>query len=219
MMRERLKGAPDVWYGRIGGGLMIGGLVLLAMAAVVGSPRVEAAPVLIPAVAVSAVVLASCLALVGAGALALGACASVPFNDRALRIGLRSVAFGLFSLSVVFYLSDSGTMKGPAVDALLVPLAGGALASIIGALVAGLAIAQKPSPARLVGVLLLGGLLLVVIGNWARGGTPPAPTAIAISAVGLIVVGLGGLGVGILGITRPRDRQQDRAHVTGSETY
>jgi hypothetical protein len=45
-----------------------------------------------------------------------------------------------------------------------------------------------------------------------------AQTAIVISAVGVIVVGYGGLGLGILGITRPRDRQQDRAHVTGSET-
>ena len=62
------------------------------MAAVIGSPGVEADPVLIPAVAISAVILAGCLALMGAGALALGACASVPFNDRALRIGLRSVA-------------------------------------------------------------------------------------------------------------------------------
>jgi hypothetical protein len=79
---------------------------------------------------------------------------------------------------------------------------GSALATIIGALVAAIALIRRPGSRRAVGTLLLGGLLGALVGNWMTNGNPPSPRAVALEAAGILILGIGGLALGLLALAR-----------------
>ena len=185
---------------RIGGGLVIGGLVGTGVSEILATGGADVLSSELPAPGRAIVLVPVFLALTAAGLLSLSWSFVPSLMDRAVAWGLRSMALGLLALGGVLVASGSAGLRGTAVDILLVPLAGGALATIVGALITGLALVRWPGPERVAGLVLVAGLLLVVIGNWARNGNPPAPVAVTIGSIGLLVTFTGGLLVGLLGL-------------------
>jgi hypothetical protein len=185
---------------RIGGGLVIGGLVGTVASLTLATGSADVLSIELPVPGRAIVLVPVFLALTAVGPLCL-TWSFVPFfMGRTVAWGMRCLALGLMTLSGVVLAAGSGGLKGTAVDFLLVPLAGGALATIVGALGTGVALVRQPGPERLVGVILVSGLLLVVLGNWARNGNPPAAVAVTIGSVGLLATFVGGLLVGLLGL-------------------
>ena len=199
-----------MWFGRIGGGFLFGSLLTIAIAALMGRTGAQAATGGIAEIGVSGVILEACLAGIALGVSMLSVCSSRPLDDRTLKIGLRTLAVGLVIGSGVLYELDVQALTGSSADALLIPLVGGALATMIGALVTAIALTRIPGSPRAVGSLLLGGLLLVLIGNWMRNGNPPSPTAVALSAAGIAILGLGGLALGLLALAGPSSGTGER---------
>jgi hypothetical protein len=185
---------------RIAGGLLIGGLagLLVAVALAPGGGAVLSSE--LPEPGGTTILIPVFLALVAAGSISLTWSDEPIFFGRALALGLRSLSIGLFTLSGVLLAFGSSGVTGTGVDVLLVPLVGGALAAVAGAVATGLALIRETGRARATGLVLLSGLVLVVIGNWARNGNPPAPLAVAIGTIGLLVTGIGGLALGVLGV-------------------
>jgi hypothetical protein len=193
---------------RFGGGFLIAGIAAVAASVLFGGTA--SAEALDPTSGTSGVT-SALLPLLTIGCLALSVSWSEPFNGRLVRLGLRSFALGLLTVTFVTVAIASRTLQGPGVDVLLVPLVGGGLATLAGLAAASTGLARADGVGRYVGAVLLAGLLLVGFGTWARNGNPPVPAAVAVSGMGFIVLALGALALGLLGITTPLDREHGAA--------
>ncbi len=160
---------------RIGGGLLISGVVGAAAAVALAAPGAAAdLSSGLPTAGGSGVLLAVFLVLTATGLLCLGWSEVPSFLGRGVAYGSRSLSIGLLALSGVLLASGSRGLPGTAIDILLVPLVGAALATIVGAIVMGLALVRELGPARLAGLILVSGVLLVVVGmgqEWQSAGT------------------------------------------------
>lgn len=188
-------------FARIGGAFLMGGGAL-AIAAIFSAPRVSGAPDLEGLIdgTGAGVVLVAALSLVALGAACVGLSDAEAFDRRAVRSGLWTLALGLAVVGCALLLLQSGAVSGPDGELLLVPLAGSGFLTVLGALVTALALASGRASSKMVASVLLTGLALLVLGNWARQGNPPRPSALAISAVGAIVLALGFVALGALGV-------------------
>jgi hypothetical protein len=144
--------------GRLGGWLIVGGGALVAVAIWMyldgeglGSGTATSLPI------------TAALALFALGAIVLCAVGPEPFSGRLVRVGLGMLAVGQLSLltqEILFAASTSDQMPNPGIIGLLY-LAAGATGGL-GLLLTGLALTMTPGRARLVGALLLAGMVLLL---------------------------------------------------------
>lgn len=179
-------------FGRIGGMLIMGGVVLFVLGyalmivgAAVGSPLTGVAT-----------------ALIGSGAATLCAAGPRPLRGRVTRIGLGTLAVGLASLlgsSIVAAMLTFDPLESLPFGVLLI---GGFLAMALGSLVTALSLVRAPGPSRVVGSLLLAGPLLFLLAGTIgpHVGDVPFLSVIAEALVILGAIGfvLGGTGLGLL---------------------
>jgi hypothetical protein len=183
--------------GRTGGSLLIGGIATLIAAVGLGLAGVPTYSIGSDGLGTTGgpvvMILAIAFGLVGAGSAILGA-GRPPFERRATRNGLRSLAVGflLFSLG----LASMGGMHGSAVDALIIPLFGGWLAIVVGAVAVAASLALTPGLSRAVSGLFLTGFAIAFFGYAEIG------PQLALIVVGCGLMLLGGVGLGVLGIRR-----------------
>jgi len=195
--------------GRIGGFVLISGIATFLVAGWLGLAGVPTYSVGSDGLGTTGgpvvTILAVALGLVGVGSLFLGAGSAFlgagdpPFERRATRYGLRSLAVGFLLFSLVF--GSMGGMRGSAVDALIMPLLGGSLALVIGAVTLAASLAMTAGPSRAIGLMFPTGFALAFLGDGARGTGPfvwSIPLAVAVFGGVLMLVG--GVGLGLLGI-------------------
>jgi hypothetical protein len=182
-----------MWFGRIGGGLVLGGGVLFAIALATylnGGGTSGLAP-------------DAALALFAGGALVLAATGPKPLDDRGVRIGLGMLAVGQLSLLALAILTASPTFDPIGNRAFTVLTAVGLWAAFLGSLLTGLALVPTPRLSRAVGSLFLLGMLLLagleILGNTLH---VPLPPHAILAGLGLAV--LGDIGVGVLAIIGSR---------------
>jgi hypothetical protein len=182
-------------FGRLGGWLILGGGALVAIAIWMyldgqglGSGTATGLPI------------TAALALFALGAIVLCAFGPEPFDGRLVRLGLGMLAVGQLSLlaqEILFATSTSDVMPNLGIIGLLYLAAGAA--GGLGLLPAGVALAMTPGRARVVGALLLAGLVLLVAAWVAAAYLRLAlPGHTILWAVVLAI--LGNLAVGLLAI-------------------
>lgn len=191
-------------FGRIGGALVVGGWALFV---VMGAIFVGGGSVGLGALSIGGLVLDAALALIGSGAVVLSVTGPKPFNGRAVRIGLGILAVGLLvslASAIMAGASENDALESiPMVVLLLV----GGLATVIGAVVTVLALLLTRGPSRVVGSVLLASLGLLILA-WILANGLDAPQLDAVAAVlaasGGVGIVLGGIGVGALAIDGSR---------------
>jgi len=192
--------------GRIGGGLVLGGCVLLAAGIATGAtgPAGPAGPAGVdgtPLRDAGMPLLNAALALLGAGAAVLGLAGPRPLDGRGIRVGLVVLAVGLVSL--VACLLTPIPVGSNSLASLPYVLSGGIgfLAIAIGTPVTVVSLVRTPGEPRFVGALFLIGLLMVIVfrllanGVIALGPLQPVVELLAALGGGAILLALAGLGM------------------------
>ena len=192
-----------MWFGRIGGALVIGGcaLCLFALAIVAGGGSgdsgLESALRLIESVALMPISL---------GAAILAATGPKPLSGRALRVGLVSLALGLSCYLVATNVPVPAGSNSLQVWPIVIGLGVGYATSLFGLVLTRLSLVRRPGQLRRAGVLLLVGLwlipLAVLVTAWSSGGG--FPLGLATGVLGLVGIFLGGIGIGVLAIRGDR---------------
>ena len=186
-------------FGRFGGMLVIGSCALLPLVVAIGG----SGPVGVgghPNRDVGNVVMNTSLALLGAGAAVLSLVGARPLHGRGVRIGLGMLAVGLLSLMVSSMIpipaGSNSLQSWPYIITGTVFL----LATAVGTLVTVASLVRMPGPTRVVGSLLLAGLLLYPFASILSVSWTDQPFDLIAGALKLIsfvglVVGLSGIGV------------------------
>lgn len=193
-----------MWFGRIGGLLVVGGCVLFMIAAAIA---IAGGGVGIGLRDVGGLVVAASLALGGSGAAILSVAGPGPLHGRVTRIGLGILAVGLLSslASSTMAAASAGHEASLPIFVLFIV---GSLSTVLGSLVTGLSLVRAPGPSRAVGLVFLAGLLLLAFSripaNMASDALPLQEIAAALAVLGGIGVVLGGAGVGVLAISGGR---------------
>jgi hypothetical protein len=198
--------------GRIGGSLVIVGIATFLVAVWLGLGGVPTYSVGSDGLGTTGgpvvTILAVALGLVGVGSLFLGSgnaflgVGDPPFERGATRYGLRILAVGLLLFSLGF--ASTGGLRGSAVDALIIPLVGGSLALVVGAVTLAASLLSTPGLSRAVGGMFATGFVVAFFGNGARETGPFIwSTAVAMIVVGSVLMLLGWIGLGVLGIRGP----------------
>lgn len=185
--------------GRIGGMLIVGGCVLLAAA--YATPATGPAHGDDPSLRDAfAILFNAALALLGSGAAVLSLAGTRPLSGRSVRVGLGMAGVGLLSLVVSSIIPIPAGSNSLQSWPYIIAGAVGLLATGVGMLVTVGSLVRMPGPPRVVGRLLLCGLLLrpfaAILSNaWSD------PLLRSVAGV-LEVVGFGALLLGLLGIGR-----------------
>lgn len=186
--------------GRIGGLLIVGGCALLPLVVLIGG----SGPVGVdehPDRDISNLVMNASLALLGSGFAVVSLAGPGPLHGRSVRVGIGLVAIGLLSLlasSLIPIPAGSNSLQSwPYIITGTV----GALALAVGVPVTVLSLVRVSGPTRLVGSLLLIGLLLLPIAailsvNWTA--QPLSWLASAMQLIGFSGVLVGIVGIGVL---------------------
>lgn len=193
-------------YGRIGGLLVIGGCALLPLLVATGG----SGPAGVdghPPRDISNLVLNVSLALLGSGLAVLSLAGPGQLHRRPMRTGLGLLAVGLLGLlvsSIVPIPAGSNSLQHwPYVISATV----GLLATAGGTLVTVLSLLRVSGRTRMVGSLLLAGLLLLPLAailsvNWVD--QPLESIAGVLQLIGFSGIVAGLVGIGLLGITSDR---------------
>jgi hypothetical protein len=180
-----------MWFGRIGGLLVVSGGVLFVIAGAiyVGGSGID-----------SLFVDAS-LALFGCGAGVLSVGGSRPLHGRVVRLGLATLAVGQLSYLAFSIIATASTFDP--LGSLLQVLRVGLGAAFLGSLITALSLVRTRGPSRVAGSLFLAGMLLLalmaILGN-LRIALPPHAV---LWALAMAVLGNTGIGVLALNGTRP----------------
>jgi len=188
-----------MWLARIGGLFIIGGWIVL-VAGILAGPFVGQV--------VGGFLLTAAVPFVAVGAALLAIVGGRPLQGRGIRVGLALLAVGLLlawgSMMVAASLTYDPLESAPVIILLLV----GAPVVAVGAIVTGISLLRGRGPVRVVGVLLVTGLLLLIAASiLAGGGTASDPFLLVIR---LLMVGgaagfvLGATGIGILALVGDR---------------
>jgi hypothetical protein len=173
--------------GRIGGLLIVGGCALIPLVAVLGG----SGPLGVdghPDRDMSNPTKNAPFALLGLGAAFLSVAGPEPLHGRGVRVGLGMLAVGLLSLLVSSIIPIPAGSNDLQSWPYIIAGAVGLLATAGGTLVTVVSLVRVPGPPRVVGSLLLGGLLLF-------------PFASILSVIGIFV---GLMGIGVLAINGDR---------------
>jgi len=180
--------------GFIGGLLVIGSSILLAISAAIGA---SGGSVSVQGAGAGGLTVTAALLLLGLGAAVLSVGGPAPLNGRLVRLGLGLIAIGL--------LATLTTATQPSDSVLIYAFLAGGAVSGIGALIAALALLASPGRPRIAGSLFAGGLLVAMAGgalNNSVGATVAAPIAL-VGGV-LMLLGLASIGLlGLLGVSAP----------------
>lgn len=185
-----------MWFGRIGGALVLGGGVacLVAIPIILAGDRVGS---LLQGLA--QLIFPAALIPIGLGAAILGVAGTRPLDGRSVRAGLAMLGAGLLAYeaaNIVPAPDGTNTLQSwPHI----VGLVFGALATVAGALVTGLACLLSPRPLRPVGALLVAGLVLLPAGQLlaapgADGQSSPVARAVQVIGAAAWLVGVAGIG-------------------------
>jgi hypothetical protein len=188
-------------FGRLGGWLIIGGGALVAVAIWM---YLDGEGVGFGSADASGLLIAAALGLFGVGAVVLCAVGPEPLNGKFIRASLGVLAvgqLGLLAFSILAAASTSDQMANPGIIGLLYLAAGAA--GGLGLLLTGLALTMTPGRARLVGALLLAGMVLLV-----AAGVAAAYLRLALPGhflLGVLVLAIvGNVAVGLLAVGRGR---------------
>jgi hypothetical protein len=186
--------------GRIGGGLILGGCVLLASGIATGATgpaSVDGTPLR----DVGMVLLNGALALLGSGAAVLGVTGAEPLDRRPVRAGLVVLSVGLASLVACILIPIPAGSNSLASLPYVLFGGIGILAIVIGTLVTVVSLARAPGEPRIVGALFLVGLLLAIgFRLLANGVIAPGPLQLVVELLaalggGAMLVAVAGLGM------------------------
>lgn len=185
--------------GRIGGMLIVVGGVLLVAAFATGATG----PAHVDDTShrdVGTISFDASLALLGSGAAVLSLSGSGPLRGRSGRVGLAMLGVGLLSLAALSIIPIPAGSNSLQSWPYIITGAVGLLATGVGMLVTVGSLVRMPGPPRVVGWLLLCGLLLRPLGAiLSNAWTDPLLRSVAGA---LEVVGFGALLLGLLGIGR-----------------
>jgi hypothetical protein len=179
-----------MWFGRIGGLLVLGGgvLFMIAGAIYVGGGGID-----------NLFVDAS-LALFGCGAGVLSVGGPRPLHGRLVRLGLGTLAVGQLSYLAFSIIATASTFDQ--LGSLLQILRVGLGAAFLGSLITGLSLVRTRGTSRLVGSLFLAGMLLLALMAILGDMRIALPPHAVLWALALAV--LGNTGVGLLAINGSR---------------
>ena len=193
-----------IWYGRIGGTLIVGGclLCLLDAAIVVAGGNADST-----LHAVDQLIVPGALVPIGLGAAVLAVAGPRPLNGRAARVGLGMLGAGLLSYLAVTVLPVREGSNNLQSWPHIILLVFGVLATVTGLIFTGVSLVRAPGPARAGGSLLLAGLLSFPCAGVLSTGAADQPIVAIVSA--LVVLGfiggfLGLIGIGVLAIKGDR---------------
>lgn len=195
-----------MWFGRIGGLLVIGGCALLSVVVATGG----AGPVGVeghPNRDIGNLVLNASLALLGSGAAALGLAGPGPLHGRTVRIGLGMLSVGLLSVLVSSIIPIPAGSNSLESWPYIIAGAVGLLAMAVGMPLTVLSLVRVSGPTRVVGSLLLMGLLLLPVAailsvNWTD--QPFRSIAGVLELIGFSGIFVGLVGIGVLAINGDR---------------
>ena len=193
-----------MWFGRIGGMLVVGGCVLclLAAAIAVGGGNADSG-----LDAVYQWIVPWALVPIGLGAAVLGVAGPTPLDGRAIRVGLATLGVGLLSYLFGNVVPVPGGSNNLQSWPHIILLIAGVLASVIGLIVTVVSLIRTPGPSRALGSLLLTGLLLFPCAGLISAVSTDQPFRSIVSAfvvLGFIGVFLGLIGIGVLAINGDR---------------
>lgn len=190
--------------GQIGGALVIGGCVacLIAMAVIVAGDYVSSD---LYSLAVSMIPWAAIPC--GLGVTIIGIVGPRPLDNRSIRIGLGMLGIGFLSYMAGNFVpvreGSNNLQSWPHVIGLL----GGVLLMAGGVLVTTLALVRSPGHLRVLGVLLVAGLLLLplaaILSNMAIDGLP-FPIGGLLVVLGFAGVFLAVAGIGVIAVAGDR---------------
>jgi hypothetical protein len=191
-------GDPDMRYGRIGGMLVMGGVVLF----VVGYA------LMILGAAAGNLVTGTAIALIGSGAAILCVTGPTPLHGGVIRVGLGALAVGFASLLASSIVASTLTYdpleNGPFVILGIVGFLGIALGSLFTAV----SLLREPGPSRVVGSLLVAGPMLFLLAGTLSPHVADVPLLSVVAGefviLGAIGFVLGGAGIGMLVIRGDR---------------
>lgn len=186
-------------FGRIGGTLVVGGWALVA---ITGAILVGGGSVGIGARTTGGLTLSAALALIGLGAAVLSRSGPPALAGRAVRVGLGILAVGLLSVLLAAIIAGASEFDPLESIPTIVLLFGGGWATLIGLLIAVIALVRAPGRSRAVGLLFLGGLGLCIAAIVLAGGNVRRLEGItaAMAALGYVGIVLSGIGLGLLAI-------------------
>lgn len=179
-------------FGRIGGLLIIGGALMLVLAVpifvVQGGPGLGMSDIGGLATDVS-------LALFGFGAAVLSVGGPQPLQAPLVRVGLGALAVG--QLSALAFSIGAGATEFDALESLplSILLIVGLGAVVLGWLITGLGLVRRSGPPRVVGALLVSGLLLYALQLLLSSIQIELPADTSVAALALTVLGNAGVGV------------------------
>lgn len=180
-----------MWFGRIGGLLVVSGGVLFMIAAAIymGGGGIDD------------LVVDASLALFGCGAGVLSVGGPRPLHGRVVRAGLGILAVGQLSYLALSLIATASTFDQLGSLPLIIWRVGLG-AAFVGSLITGLSLVLTRGPSRVVGSLFLAGMLLLalmaILGNMRIA----LPLHAVLWALALAV--LGNTGVGVLAINGSR---------------
>ena len=182
-----------MWFGRIGGMLVVGGCVLclLAAAIAVGDGNADSG-----LDAVLQALVPAALAPIGFGAAVVSVAGPKPLDGRTMRVGLGTLAVGLLSyLAATFLPVPAGSNSLQSWPHIILGIVG-LLATVLGLPVTALSLVRVPGPSRTAGSLLLAGLLLLTFAGILSNSWTDQPFRLIAGA--LEVFGFSGI---LLGLT------------------
>jgi hypothetical protein len=205
-----------MWFGRIGGALVVAGATLCMLAVVIGlaGGEVRWAEACWQwdgcdryaggGDSVLHLITPASLTLIGIGAALLGLAGPRPFDGRLSRVGPGMTAIGLLSYVAATNMSiPAGTNTAQSLP-IVVGLLVGLVATILGLVVTGLALLRRPGSSRVVGALLLAGLallpvsLIVMLGVTGTNDEATQAVLKALLVVGSMAIFASGIGVGVI---------------------